>query len=347
MFASTTCPACRHKYAIPEGSMGKRQICPNCQSPFVAGKSVPEANGGAKSPPSTSPPAPPPGPVGINKTMLGETEPPVHYNCPRCKAPLESPAIEAGTKKPCPKCGQRLQIPAPPPPPAVPGLNKTMLAPEATSSAPTAFHAPPAAPSAPSAGAAEPTRAAQPFGGRGLMLAAAAFGGVLVLVLLTCILSAMLRNSGRDDQALANAQKELEKLRAEIQQRKADVDRQKQFEADQQKKWDAIMAELRLGQEKLKLERELEAKALAAMNDKRARDEAEAAAKAKRDAEERELDRRKQEAEKLNQTLAQIKAESEANRRALEAANQKAAVIVSQPPPVYYPPWNWRYYWGW
>ncbi len=122
MFASITCPACRHKYTIPEGQMGSRQNCPNCRTPFLAGKSVSEGAAAADVPMKYEPAAAP----GINKTMLGETEPPIRYNCPRCKKPLESPAIEAGTKKPCPSCGQRLQVPAAPPAP--PGLNKTILA---------------------------------------------------------------------------------------------------------------------------------------------------------------------------------------------------------------------------
>ena len=40
MFTNISCPACKHKFSVPEGAMGKRQNCPNCQSYFVAGKSV-------------------------------------------------------------------------------------------------------------------------------------------------------------------------------------------------------------------------------------------------------------------------------------------------------------------
>lgn len=125
MFHKITCPACQYKFSIPEGDMGKRHVCPNCQSPFFAGKSDPDPSGAEPPPPNPS----------YAKTMLGDTgaaAPPIKFNCPRCKAPLESPASEAGIKKPCPACGQRLQVPAAPPPPAVPagaaGLQKTMLA---------------------------------------------------------------------------------------------------------------------------------------------------------------------------------------------------------------------------
>src|SRR5579863_5339776 len=123
MFARIMCPACQYKFSIPEGDMGKRQVCPNCKSPFLAGKSIGEAEQ-----PEISMKLQPAAEGAINKTMLGESAPPIKFNCPRCKKPLESPAIEAGTKKPCPECGQRLQVPAAPSPaagPAAAGLNKT------------------------------------------------------------------------------------------------------------------------------------------------------------------------------------------------------------------------------
>jgi DNA-directed RNA polymerase subunit RPC12/RpoP len=132
MFAVVTCPACQYKFSIPEGDMGKRHVCPNCRSPFIAGKSTAEAVATtAAAPPSTAA-----GP-SYAKTMLGETAPPIKYNCPRCKAPLEAPASEGGTKKPCPACGQRLQVPAAPAPAAAqPNLSKTMLASDESKAAP-------------------------------------------------------------------------------------------------------------------------------------------------------------------------------------------------------------------
>jgi DNA-directed RNA polymerase subunit RPC12/RpoP len=42
------------------------------------------------------------------------------YQCPRCKTRMESPFDQGGSKRNCPACGQRLQIPSPP--------NKTILA---------------------------------------------------------------------------------------------------------------------------------------------------------------------------------------------------------------------------
>ena len=50
--------------------------------------------------------APAAAPPNLNKTMLAGDEsraaPPIQYNCPNCKKPLESPASEAGMKKNCP-----------------------------------------------------------------------------------------------------------------------------------------------------------------------------------------------------------------------------------------------------
>ena len=150
MIARVMCPACQYKISIPEGEMTKRQVCPNCQSPFIAGKTEAEA---AMSPPpsmlASRPPrekseaeaAMPPQP-GYVRTMLADTAPPIKFNCPRCKAPLEAPASEAGVKKPCSACGQRLQVPAAPPPPAPvaaqPNLAKTMLAGDESRAAPAA-----------------------------------------------------------------------------------------------------------------------------------------------------------------------------------------------------------------
>jgi DNA-directed RNA polymerase subunit RPC12/RpoP len=123
MLANVTCPACQHKFWLQEGDMGSRQICPNCTSPFFAGKSVAEPRPSAALAGAVQP--------GYAKTMLGDSAPPIKYTCPRCKAPLEAAASEAGTKLNCPKCSQRVQVPAAPKPEpaaAAPGLNKTMLA---------------------------------------------------------------------------------------------------------------------------------------------------------------------------------------------------------------------------
>jgi DNA-directed RNA polymerase subunit RPC12/RpoP len=37
----------------------------------------------------------------------------IRFNCPTCRAVLETADVAAGTKFPCPHCGQRLQAPVP------------------------------------------------------------------------------------------------------------------------------------------------------------------------------------------------------------------------------------------
>ena len=38
----------------------------------------------------------------------------IRFQCPACNIILQGSDTQAGTKIPCPKCGQRLQIPRPP-----------------------------------------------------------------------------------------------------------------------------------------------------------------------------------------------------------------------------------------
>src|SRR5689334_12482094 len=105
MHANVTCPNCHHKYWIQEGDMGSRQTCPNCQATFFAGASVAEARSGVGS--ATAAATQP----SYARTMMVDSAPPIKYSCPRCKAPLEAAAAEAGTKKNCPQCTQRHQVP--------------------------------------------------------------------------------------------------------------------------------------------------------------------------------------------------------------------------------------------
>jgi DNA-directed RNA polymerase subunit RPC12/RpoP len=127
MLANVTCPSCQHKHWIPEGEMGSKQTCPKCQASFFAGASVAEPRTGTASPSMQA---------SYAKTMVTDPDaPPIKYNCPRCKSPLEAPALEGGTKKNCPNCTQRHLVPAaskPEPAPAAagPALNKTMVASE-------------------------------------------------------------------------------------------------------------------------------------------------------------------------------------------------------------------------
>ncbi len=137
MLANVTCPACQHRYYLDEGEMGSRQICPKCQSPFFAGKSMTEGRAAASPTLAAAAAAQP----SYAKTMIGEAAPPIKYNCPRCKAPLEAEGIEGGMKKNCPNCTQRHQVPAaakPEPVAQSPALNKTLLASDESAAPPPA-----------------------------------------------------------------------------------------------------------------------------------------------------------------------------------------------------------------
>ncbi|GIW81563.1 MAG: hypothetical protein KatS3mg105_3370 [Gemmatales bacterium] len=134
MFHVTRCPSCDTRFSIPEAKVGTRQICPHCQTPFVVGKGVIE-------PPSMlSMEKPSMLSQSLASTMLGQVEEMIRYKCPRCQKPLEAPKSEAGVKKPCPACGQRLQVPAPSTPAGDPSLNKTLLAEEQSTAPPPPIH---------------------------------------------------------------------------------------------------------------------------------------------------------------------------------------------------------------
>jgi predicted Zn finger-like uncharacterized protein len=79
--------------------------------------------------------------MGESPILNAEVRPVIHFQCPRCQASFQCPDDKAGIKGNCPKCGQRLQIPSPPP-------NKTILAPLAS---PPAIPAPATPPDFPPA----------------------------------------------------------------------------------------------------------------------------------------------------------------------------------------------------
>jgi lysine biosynthesis protein LysW len=127
MFMNASCPACGQKTRVRESSLGQQVKCPACGALFQCG--------------SLSPPSLKTHPVGGEQAavvkVLPETrasqvqaDPSIHYSCPRCAKPLESPAQMAGQKLNCPDCGQRLQIPQPGSSPSVPSPNPTVLATE-------------------------------------------------------------------------------------------------------------------------------------------------------------------------------------------------------------------------
>lgn len=126
MFMNITCPTCSHKWRVPERVLGQQVKCPACAHQFQCGLA---------SPPSLKaiPLAPEKAsevrrmPQSRAAHLLSTAS--IHYCCPRCQKPLESPTHLAGQKLNCPDCGQRLQIPQPSSMPS-PLDNQTMLASE-------------------------------------------------------------------------------------------------------------------------------------------------------------------------------------------------------------------------
>lgn len=82
----------------------------------------------------------------------------IQFLCPRCSVTLSVPDSAGGQKTHCPQCGQRLQVPLPPP-------NKTMLAPLVSAGPPS-----PITPSAPAT--PDPPQAADPPPAQGATLRA-------------------------------------------------------------------------------------------------------------------------------------------------------------------------------
>jgi len=353
MFHRVTCPSCQHKFTIPEGDVGKLANCPNCQSPFRAGKSVAEPDVPMKL--QTSPAA-----AGINKTMLGEVEPPIKYNCPRCKKPLESPAIEAGTKKPCPACGQRLQVPAAPKPPAppIPAINKTMLAMDESiqpvQQAPLPAAAPPPIPAAPTKKKAEPSERPQPTGaGRFYTMVTVLGGGVFLLSILACV-GVMMVSGGESPemkqmrQDYQKAMQVVEDMKRESKEKELLLAAKREYEQKEKLMWDKFAEEQRIQQAKWDYQREIDLKNAIAANDKIAAAKLEDERRRKQEDADRLAREKLLEKERNDQA---VKNEIAALKAQVDAANQKAQqaqIIVTQPPPpAYYPPWHYRNYWGW
>lgn len=338
MLTLVSCPTCHHKFTIPEGAMGQRHTCPNCQSLFVAGKSVAESDGRVPNKPSMLSAGLAGGNargVPMDKTMLGETDLPIKYNCPRCKKPLESPTSEAGTKKPCPSCGGRLQVPAAPPRSAVVDpLNKTLLASDESAGQPSPLTPYSPAPAAPVPSAAPvATATAAPVKSRGWKPYAIGSAAAVVLVLAVLFLMGKHAANVEQEKYLANQKAELENLKREIEQKSALLEQQRQYEADSRKQWQTLIEKQEQRQRELDRERE---RALAELNDQNAK----AKAKAEADRKQRELDEEKKAAAEQRAKAEQdLKNQIDALRKQVDNAKQQTT-IIQQPPPVY--PW-WHY----
>jgi DNA-directed RNA polymerase subunit RPC12/RpoP len=108
MFMNVRCPACGHKYRVPERMLGQQAQCPACSKFFQCGSASPPSLA-THALPSEAPPAV----QAMPQARAADIQPAqvIHYRCPRCSKPLESAAHLTGHKVNCPDCGQRLQIP--------------------------------------------------------------------------------------------------------------------------------------------------------------------------------------------------------------------------------------------
>jgi DNA-directed RNA polymerase subunit RPC12/RpoP len=407
MLARISCPACHNQSSIPEGDMGTRQVCAKCHSPFIAGKALTEPQGAGnptsgaaaaynktmlgdtasaikyncprcqaplealsieagtkKSCPACSqriqvpaappPPAPAPQPSLLNRTMLTAEDrwpaaPPIKYNCPACRKPLEAPASEAGVKKPCPACGQRHQVPAAAAPAArQPNLNKTMLAADPNSPQPiggqpgySTLTAPGAAPGAP---APAPAPAGLiTIGSYTISKRTLAIGAVVAVLLLIFVVPAVIRGGKTEDLVAAAAQKqELERATAEVQRRQAELESLNKFENEQRDKIKSMEDKQSADEQR---RRDDFHEAVRSITDQKLRADMEDKYKEQ----DRKAEQEKREREKEQQKiLADAKAAADASKAALDAAKQQQQTIIQQPPPVYYaPPYSWRYYYPW
>lgn len=322
MNGKVTCPTCKHRYEIPEEQMGGRQVCPGCQSPFFAAGPI----AGART--SLPPPMPP---AGFAQTMIGEAVATIKYTCPRCKAPLEAAATEAGTKKNCPHCSQRLQVPPlPGTQPAVPSLNKTMLTPEESVVAARPRQGAPVA---------DGMRGPVPLATGSLRagpwekvlhspkVLAGIIGALLLVLLLVVVL--LLRggkSADTDAQAKAQIEKELEKLKNEIEQKKTEME-------ERAKAQDSARQQIEETRAKNKAEddrrREEEQRRLRDIDDEARR----AALKKQLQQEQEQRDKERQAREKeLQQKLEEAKKSLEDTRRELEKSLQKEKEVAVQAP---------------
>jgi DNA-directed RNA polymerase subunit RPC12/RpoP len=335
------CPRCQAPLEAPAAEAGIKKPCPACGQRLQVPAAPPP-------PPAAAAPAP-----GLNKTMLAGNDsspaaPPIKYNCPRCKKPLESPAGEAGTKKPCPACGQRHQVPAAPPVAAGPNPNKTMLVTD--SSSPQPYGGQPGYAAAP--GQAVPTAALAPapaginIGGHTvppLTLALAAVAALFLLCSGLIVVPAVVRGGKADDPAAAAAlKKDIDRANEEVKRRQDDLERATRFEAETREKIKELVTKQTADDQRM---RDDLRDALRRISDEKQRAELEDRFRDKqRQAEE---DRRRSE-EEQQKLLAKAKAEMEAKAKELEAAKQQQQTIIQTPPPVYYyPPYHWRYYYPW
>jgi hypothetical protein len=167
--------------------------------------------------------------------------------------------------------------------------------------------------------------------------------GFAVVLLLVLLVPAIISGGKRSDtDAQARMQIELANLKAEIELKKQEVERQKAAESDTRRQLDDMLNRMRADDEKRRGE-------FLALVDKIASQKQKAELEEKFNAEQRKRDEEKREREREQQQLLEaVNRKLDEKQRELAAAQQKQQTIVQQPPPVMYvPPYHPRYYWPW
>jgi DNA-directed RNA polymerase subunit RPC12/RpoP len=330
------CPRCKGPLEAAASEAGTKKNCPNCTQRHQ----VPVA---PKPEPASAAP-------NLNKTMLAGDEsavpprPPIKYNCPSCKKPLEAPAEQGGTKTNCPSCQQRLQIPAAPP--LAPNRNKTMLASDgSTAAANAALQGAYSAEGVRGASSAAAGPGTPPSPWAALLTPRNVIIGIVVLLLLVYVVPAFVRGGKDvDKEGLAQRQLELEKLKMELEAKKAEMDRQEKAAVETRRQIDEMMTKRRADDDR---RREEDRRKLLQEQDEDRR----AALKRQQDQDQKQREQERQEMErKSKQMLEDAQRKLDETKRALETSQKKETTIIQQPAPViHYPPYSPYYYrpWWW
>jgi hypothetical protein len=265
-------------------------------------------------------------------------QPPIKYNCPKCKKPLEAPAEMAGTKRNCPYCDQRLQIPAAP-------RNKTMLASDESAApagaAPVAYAAGGARGSAPVPAPGGPAPA--PAGAWAAQLTprniALAIGALLALwIVLSWIKGPpQIRDADKE----AQLAKELERIRGEIELKKQELRQQFQAQQDADRRHDERLAAA--DEAKRDADRDYRAR-LQSIGDQKVKDEMDR--QHRKELQQQQEDREKME-RKHQDELDEFKKKLDASQKAVDEAERRHNSVQAQPTYIAPPIWHPRYYWWW
>lgn len=93
------CPHCRKSCTVPDNMGGRAARCPHCRQTFRVATT----------------PAPPIPVRQPRASQVDKADGLIRFLCSNCQKRIKAQARRAGRKTTCPRCGQRLQIPHPPP----------------------------------------------------------------------------------------------------------------------------------------------------------------------------------------------------------------------------------------